>query len=311
MASFPNHVSFCIQCSNTNINPQEPNKHKLHCVKINGSKSTISQALNTTHVDSFYQNVSMKNRQNIPTKKQLVDPYRQGVIVDDKGVEYKQTVTIRSYEVGPDKTATIDSILNLLQNVLPPPLILYEFYAASPIFLIVNKIRIEKTTHLLGDTLPLPPSRVMINVALTPLCYKNTFNSSFSISASDPTRLELHLILKYFAFFPIPDEFLENYQLSNIILEYRRECGTQDVVQSLCEPQEDEQKIGIIEQQYNHIGSNGNFSMSSEILRENGLLGSSNEGPFSYTHLLQIKGESKNEEILRGKTTWKKKISNF
>ena len=55
-----------------------------------------------------------RTRQNIPTKKQLVDPYRQGIIVDG-GVGYRQTVVIRSYEVGADKTATLESLLNLLQ----------------------------------------------------------------------------------------------------------------------------------------------------------------------------------------------------
>ncbi|KAG6759574.1 hypothetical protein POTOM_036057 [Populus tomentosa] len=37
----------------------------------------------------------------------------------------------------------------------------------------------------------------------------------------------------------IPDQFLESHQLSGIILEYRRECGSSNIVQSLCEPDED------------------------------------------------------------------------
>lgn len=53
-------------------------------------------------------------RQNIPTKKRSVDTHRQGLIIE-VGVGYRQTVVIRSYEVGPDKTATLESILNLLQ----------------------------------------------------------------------------------------------------------------------------------------------------------------------------------------------------
>ena len=55
-----------------------------------------------------------RTRQNIPTKKQLVDTFRQGIIVEG-GVGYKQTVVIRSYEVGADKTATLESLLNFLQ----------------------------------------------------------------------------------------------------------------------------------------------------------------------------------------------------
>lgn len=50
----------------------------------------------------------------IPTKKQFVDPFRQGLIILD-GVGYRQTVVVRSYEVGTDKTVTPQSILNLLQ----------------------------------------------------------------------------------------------------------------------------------------------------------------------------------------------------
>ncbi|PNX90489.1 putative palmitoyl-acyl carrier protein thioesterase chloroplastic-like, partial [Trifolium pratense] len=38
----------------------------------------------------------------------------------------------------------------------------------------------------------------------------------------------------------IPDQILESHQLYGIILEYRRECGSSDIVESLCEPEEDE-----------------------------------------------------------------------
>lgn len=55
-------------------------------------------------------------RQNIPTKKKMVDPHRQGLITEG-GVGYRQTIVIRSYEVGADKTATLESILNLLQVI--------------------------------------------------------------------------------------------------------------------------------------------------------------------------------------------------
>lgn len=107
----------------------------------------------------------------------------------------------------------------------------------------------------------------------------------------------------------IPDEFLESHQLSDITLEYRRECGSSDVVQSLSEPQES----GLTEagiQQCNDTVLNEQCSLlCSEIFEGNGWLGSLNQFPFSYTHLLQTKGEKKNEEIVRGKTTWKKKHS--
>ena len=80
-----------------------------------------------------------------------------------------------------------------------------------------------------------------------------------------------------------------------MVLEYRKECGSSDVVQSLCEPQFNE-----------NIGVNGH-SVSSQFLQGNGLLGAINQRPLSYTHLLQTKGESKNEEIVRARTTWREK----
>lgn len=102
---------------------------KLNNIKINGTSTRsnankidlVSQkvgvASSFTSVASVAENGHVRTekiRQNIPTKKQFVDPFRQGLIVEG-GVGYRQTVVIRSYEVGPDKTATLESILNLLQ----------------------------------------------------------------------------------------------------------------------------------------------------------------------------------------------------
>lgn len=91
---------------------------------------------------------------------------------------------------------------------------------------------------------------------------------------------------------------MENHQLSCITLEYRKECGSSDIVQSLCEPDES----GIIKEGLQDNNLVNGFSRA-------GILGCLNEGPFRYTHLLQAKGETKNEEIVRGKTTWKQKLT--
>lgn len=85
--------------------------------KVDLLSQTVGAATALTSVSSIPENGHITKeqlRQNIPTKKQFVDPYRQGLIVEG-GVGYSQTVVIRSYEVGPDKTATLESILNLLQ----------------------------------------------------------------------------------------------------------------------------------------------------------------------------------------------------
>lgn len=96
---------------------------------------------------------------------------------------------------------------------------------------------------------------------------------------------------------------MEGHQLSSITLEYRRECGSSDIVQSLCEPDED----GILKDM--DIKLLNGFSLTSDILETRGLLRPFERWPLSYTHLLQIKGEPRDEEIVRGKTTWKQKIS--
>lgn len=84
----------------------------------------------------------------------------------------------------------------------------------------------------------------------------------------------------------MPDKFMDEHQLSDITLEYRRECGSSDIIQSLSEPDED------------YRTSNGSPS-------------SLNGMQLKYTHILQTKGEVRNEEIVRARTTWRKKRSNI
>ncbi|KAG8382837.1 hypothetical protein BUALT_Bualt05G0119900 [Buddleja alternifolia] len=390
-------AAFCTRCS---IH-RETNKQKLHCVKINGNKSFSAGAkvdflsqehkMAYTSIDQYSadQNVHMikqEVRQNIPTTKQLVDPNRQGMIVDiEEGVGYRQTVVIRSYEVGPDKTATIESILNLLQETALNHVwmsgLLSDGFGATHGMMKNNLIWVVSRMQVQVDHYPIwgevveidtwvgasgkngmrrdwllrsqatgvvfaraTSTWVMMNQQTRRLSKmpeevraeispwfiekhaieeeshekidKLDNNASYVHSDLKPKRSDLDMNhhvnnVKYLRWMleTIPDEFLENHQLSNIILEYRRECGSSDVVQSLCEPQQD----GLIKpgiQQSHHISLNGN-SFSSEIFDENGLLRSLNQMPFSYTHLLQIKGETKNEEIVRGKTTWKRKLTSI
>lgn len=106
----------------------------------------------------------------------------------------------------------------------------------------------------------------------------------------------------------IASHFLERHQLSSIILEYRRECGSSDIVQSLCEPDDEETILQEGIKCDSHINLLNRFSLASEILEGSELIGSFSRGPLRFTHLLQINGcGSKKEEIVRGRTTWKKK----
>lgn len=103
-------------CSNKESGSSISNKKSS--VAVNGSGSLHGLKAAATEVAYPLSVVTDKDaaiaRQNIPREKQLVDPFRQGVIIDG-GVRYRQTVVIRSYEIGPDKTATLETILNLLQ----------------------------------------------------------------------------------------------------------------------------------------------------------------------------------------------------
>lgn len=104
-----------IKCSIPSDNQEFKNPINGNVVKMDLSKSNNNVATKTSFspCDETLYNIPMSQiRQNIPTKKQLVDTYRQGIIVEGA---YRQTVVIRSYEVGPDKVATIESLLNLLQ----------------------------------------------------------------------------------------------------------------------------------------------------------------------------------------------------
>lgn len=96
---------------------------------------------------------------------------------------------------------------------------------------------------------------------------------------------------------------MENYQLSNIILEYRRECGSSDVVQSLCEPEQ----VGIIKDGVQDVNNMNGCSIGvGDVGFLNCLI---NQASVRFTHVLQVKEDSKCQEIVRGKTTWKKRIN--
>lgn len=113
MAAYQSHLfSYSIWCSKPR-KVQGSKKMVMDHVKINGTTSIPATRSSVTSNENGHI-TGEQIRQNIPTTKQLRDPYRQAVMIEED-VGYRQKVVIRSYEVGPDKTATIGSILNLLQ----------------------------------------------------------------------------------------------------------------------------------------------------------------------------------------------------
>lgn len=111
------------------------------------------------------------------------------------------------------------------------------------------------------------------------VCWMVARGKTTSIKFCCKIESETEKIMLFIHFQAMPDKFMDEHQLSNIILEYRKECGSSDIIQSLSEPDEDNRTINGIQ--------------------------------LKYTHILQTKGEVKNEEIVRARTTWRKKHSSM
>ncbi|KAF4355119.1 hypothetical protein G4B88_004331, partial [Cannabis sativa] len=364
---------------------QDPNVQKLNNIKINGRSSSQSDILSQkigalpnscsslTFVTKNESFTAERTRQNIPTKKQLVDPFRQGLMIEG-GVGYRQTVVIRSYEVGPDKTATLESILNLLQETALNHVwisgLLSDGFGATHgmmrnnLIWVVSRmqvqieqypiwgeiveidtwvgasgkngmqrdwlIRSQATGHILarGTSTWVMMNRKTRRLSKMPEEVRDEISPWFIekkaikedvidkiVKLDDkakymntnlkPKRSDLDMNhhvnnVKYVRWMleAIPDIILESHQLSEITLEYRKECGSTDIVQSLCQPDEEGRGLlnnGVTNQDINQI--NLLNTLATEFIKNNGLMGSFEIGSLRYTHLLQTKGDTKNEEI--------------
>ncbi|XP_047057306.1 palmitoyl-acyl carrier protein thioesterase, chloroplastic-like [Lolium rigidum] len=339
---------------------------------INRSLAELSAPLLTT-VDG-----QERSRQNIPTEKQAEDPFRQAQIVEG-GVRYQQTVVVRSYEVGPDKTATLETLLNLLQETALNHVwmsgLLGDGFGATHGMIKNNLIWVVSRMHVQVEHYPIwgevleidtwvgssgkngmrrdwlirgrGSGNVFVRATSTwVMMNKNTrrlskmpdevraeispwFIDRHAIqdeatekiikldstakhveSNLKPKRSDLDMNqhvnnVKYVRWMleTIPDQFLQHHQLRSIILEYRKECGSSDVVQSICQPDE-----GSISPGENVNMVRGPLLLPEIINGHHSLAGALHQWPTKYTHLLQLKASDGYEEIVRGRTTWKKKL---
>ncbi|PPD98404.1 hypothetical protein GOBAR_DD04578 [Gossypium barbadense] len=388
MFTFSCPVSFSITCSSSNGNIQNHGDYRAN-INVNGSSCTrrpikhhtllnevdVKEGSTSLSAIQFLENGHIseeKIRQRIPRQKQLVDPYRQGLITE-RGVGYRQTVVVRSYEVGPDKTATLESLLNLFQETALNHMwmsgLLSNGFGATHGMMRNNLIWVVSRMHVQVDHYPIwgevieidtwvgasgkngmrrdwvirsqasgstyaratstwvmmneqtrrlskMPDEVRdeispwfiqkqaINEAVPDKIVKLDDKAKHVNSDLKPKRSDLDMNqhvnnVKYVRWMleTIPDKFLERHQLSSIILEYRRECGSSEVVQSLCQPDEDESFANGVQQ---------NLLTNKVLVGGNGRLGSLdiNVLTYGYTHLLQ----TQNEEIVRGRTRWNRKI---
>ncbi|KAE8668222.1 putative ATP-dependent RNA helicase DHX36-like [Hibiscus syriacus] len=359
-------------------------------IKINASSSTRLHPLNeitgaregSSPLATTTENLHVTEeqiRQRIPTKKQLVDPYRQCLIIE-RGVGYRQMVVVRSYEVGPYKTVTLESLLNLFQETALSHVwmsgLLSNGFGATHGMMRNSLIWVVSRMHVQVDHYPIwgevlefdtlvgasgkngmrrdwlvrsqatgityaraTSNWVMMNEKMRRLSkmpdevrdeispwfiekqaitedvpekiVKLDDSAKYINSDLKPRRSDLDMNhhvnnVKYVRWMleTIPDKFLDSHQLSGMVLEYRRECGSSDRVESLCQPDEDEILTNGVEQSLLK-----NMVLTSGIVEGNGYLGPLETTMHGYTHLLQTKGKTRKEEIVRGRTRWRKKYS--
>ncbi|XP_068331972.1 palmitoyl-acyl carrier protein thioesterase, chloroplastic-like [Pyrus communis] len=389
MATFSHLAYFPVRCSSCR-DSYDPNKQNLSNIKIDGTSKkpatkvemagVATTSISMTLVVNDYV-TEQQARQNIPTTKQSVDHFRQGFSIEG-GVGYRQGVVIRSYEVGPDKTATLESVLNLLQetalnHVWMSGLLSDGFGAThemmrNDLIWVVSRmqvqvdqypiwgevleidtwvqasgkngmkrdwlIRSQSTGHVFaratstwvmmnrktrrlskmpegvrGEIAPWFIEKQAITDDVPEKIVKLDNNAKYVNSDLKPKRSDLDMNhhvnnVKYVRWMleTIPDDILESHQLTGITLEYRKECGSSDIVQSLCDP-EDGMFIERLKQENQDTGLPDGFSLAAGILENGGFLGSFEKQQLRYTHLLQTNGNLKDEEIVRGRTVWKKK----
>ncbi|KAM7267358.1 hypothetical protein ACFE04_009524 [Oxalis oulophora] len=334
-------------------------------VSIRGTESLVWRKNEVTrkHKTGSSLRASL-TRENSPKTltRQTADRYRQGMAIDS-GAGYRQIFVVRQFEVGSDQNATIECILNQLQetavNHLRVAGIVGDEFGVSPGMLkhnliwIMSKLKVEIDNYptwddvLEVDTWVRPQGKIAVQYDWT---IRNLMTGKLHARAKsccmmmnektrrlskipDEVRDELSQVLiekkevdqqkmtiekiekpvdakyvkenlkpkrsdldmnkhvnnsKYANWMieAIPDQILKDYQLSSITLEYKRECGILDTIHSLCQPDKDNEAFEV-----------GHGDCEREDIYDS-LLG--------FTHLLQVQGVEKNEETVRGRTTWKR-----
>jgi len=316
-----------------------------------------------------------------------VDALRQGRLVESRLV-YRQTFVIRSYEVGADRTASIETLMNhfqetALNHVWMSGLAGDGFGAThamvrSNLIWVVTRMQVHverypawgdvvemdtwvagsgkngmrrdwlvrdyKTGQILARAtstwvmmnkktrrLSKMPDEVRAEICpyfLERSAIKDEGSNMQKINKLDdsaehvrsgltPRRSDLDMNqhvnnVKYIGWMmeSIPCEILDGHELASMTLEYRRECGQSDTVQSMTSPDpstSDSECAGRLETNgasKSRIVSYaaGTLTMTPEVSKEN-----SSVGPLQFVHLLRMQMDG--AEIVRGRTHWRLKRS--
>ncbi|KAG6746824.1 hypothetical protein POTOM_049193 [Populus tomentosa] len=186
-----------------------------------------------------------KGRRYIPTEKQLVDPFRRGVII--KGVGYRQTVV--TYKETASNHVWVSGLLGdgfgathgMERNNLA--------WVVTGIQVRVDEYPVCKPSHL-GEVMEVDTCRGIRTLAMMNQQTRCLSKMPEAVRAEiSPGFIEKKTFQE-----EIPEKISElntnakftnsNLKATRISLACRKECGSSDVVQSLCEPVEESSEEG-------------------------------------------------------------------
>ncbi|KAK4487702.1 hypothetical protein RD792_005637 [Penstemon davidsonii] len=144
----------------------------------------------------------------------LVDPFGPGRIVQD-GLVFRQNFSIRSYEVGADRTASVETVMNHFQetslNHVKDIGLFGDGFGCTPEMCKKNLIWVITKMQVVVDRYPMWGDVVQVDTW---------------VAASGKNGMRRDWL-------SAPSQMLETYELAGMTLEYRRECMRDSVLQSL------------------------------------------------------------------------------
>ncbi|XP_064974493.1 palmitoyl-acyl carrier protein thioesterase, chloroplastic-like isoform X2 [Musa acuminata AAA Group] len=246
-----------------------------------------------------------------------VNAFKLGRFVEDRFV-YRQTFVIRSYEIGPDKTATMETLMNLLQetalnHVMSSGLASDGFGATHEMSLrkliwVVTRINIQVDKYSRwGDVVEIDTwvaasgkngmrrdwiirdysTQQIITRATSNWVMMNRETRRLSKTPEQPRWSDMDVNqhvnnVKYIGWIleSVPMNVLEDYHLTSMTLEYRRECRQSNLLESLT-------------------------SMTTGETEEYPTSISSCKAVLGSTHLLRLQEDK--AEIVRARAEWQRK----
>ncbi|KAL2643104.1 hypothetical protein R1flu_010691 [Riccia fluitans] len=306
-----------------------------------------------------------------------VDALRQGRLVDS-GRVYRQTFVIRSYEIGVDKTASIETLMQQFQetalnHVWMSGLAGDGFGAThgmirNKLIWVVTRMQVQieryptwgnvveidtwvlasgkngmrrdwlirdyKSGQILARAtstwammnqktrrLSKMPDEVRAEISSyfmerSAILEKNADKvlkldedaAEYVRSGLTPRRGDLHMNqhvnnVKYIGWMleSLPASNLDSHELTNMTVEYRRECNKSDVVQSMTSPESPSSSLNFSSPDTQFCHSLGTLALTPEIANSAATVA----GTLQYTHLLRLQVDG--SEIVRGRTVWRLK----